>query len=464
MSSGNASRPLKVGRLCFQRIALLLRCLTKGITLHDATHHRFSFYLASSPRYPLSFEATLTASLGESRPRFSEWGWIASECDYFCFLCACYAFPRVGELKMKLGFFTMPIHPLGKDWRVTLKEDREAFILADELGFTEAYCGEHVTDRAENITSCGLFLAWIAKDIKQMRLGTGTINLPNSHPAAVAGQIAMLDHMLDGRFNFGVSPGGLLSDAEIFGNLDADRNAMFVEGIDAVLKIWEGRPPYAIEGRFWKITTEQTMMEEIGQGVVAKPLQKPYPPIMVTVVAPHSKGVTEAASRGWLPISANFLLPKWVATHWPKYVEGRERVGAVADSNDWRVAKSVFVANDLATARDYALGPKSPYRFYYSQLLTKMKANRRASLFKADPNMSDDDLTVDGVLDDLVIWGTPDKVADELIQFQETVGQFGTLLYAGKDWVDPALARRSMVLLAEKVIPNMRTIRNDAAA
>jgi hypothetical protein len=60
---------------------------------------------------------------------------------------------------MKLGFFTMPIHPLGKDWRVTFKEDREAFILADELGFTEAYCGEHLTDRAENITSCGLFLA-----------------------------------------------------------------------------------------------------------------------------------------------------------------------------------------------------------------------------------------------------------------------------------------------------------------
>ena len=107
---------------------------------------------------------------------------------------------------MKLGFFTMPIHPLDKDWRVTLKEDREAFILADELGFTEAYCGEHVTDQAENITSCGLFLSWIAKDIKRMRLGTGTINLPNSHPAAVAGQIAMLDHMLDGRLNFGVSP------------------------------------------------------------------------------------------------------------------------------------------------------------------------------------------------------------------------------------------------------------------
>ena len=57
--------------------------------------------------------------------------------------------------------------------------------------------------------------------------------MPNNHPAAVAANIAMLDHMLDGRFIFGISPGGLLSDAEAFGNLDADRNAMFLEAINA---------------------------------------------------------------------------------------------------------------------------------------------------------------------------------------------------------------------------------------
>ncbi len=356
---------------------------------------------------------------------------------------------------MKLGFFTMPIHPLSKDWRLTLSEDREAFVLADELGFTEAYCGEHTTDKAENITSCAMFLAWIAERTKTIRLGTGTINMPNTHPAAVAGQMAMLDHMLDGRFNFGISPGGLASDAEAFGNLDNDRNAMFVEGIDMVLKIWSGEPPYDLEGKFWKISTARTMMPDIGQGIMPKPLQQPHPPIIVTVVAPFSKGVTEAAARGWEPISANFLLPKWVASHWPKYVEGCERVGRPADPANWRVAKSVFVADDLNTAREYALGPQSPYRYYYSQLLTKMKKHGRAGLFKPDQSMTDDELTLDFVLDQLVTWGTPDKVAEELLAFRETTGDFGTLLYAGKDWTDAALGRRSMVLLAEKVLPKV---------
>ena len=356
---------------------------------------------------------------------------------------------------MQLGFFTMPIHPLGKDWRQCLREDQEAFLLADELGFAEGYAGEHVTDLAENITSCVVFLASLAGRVKNMRLGTGTVNMPNSHPAHVAGQIAMLDHLLDGKFNFGISPGGLLSDAEIFGNLDNDRNAMFLEAIDMVLALWTKEAPYNLKGKYWNISTERTLMGEIGQGKVSKPLQRPHPPIVVTAVAPFSKGVTAAAARGWDPISANFLMPKWVATHRQSYEEGCIQGGRPIDLGNWRVAKSIFVADDMDTARAYALGPNSPYVFYYKSLVTKLKKNGRSNLFKDDPDMSDDDVTLDYVLDRLVIWGTPDKVADDILTLREEVGPFGTLVYAGHDWADVALARRSKVLMAEQVMPRI---------
>ena len=356
---------------------------------------------------------------------------------------------------MQLGFFTMPIHPLDKDWRQSLREDQEAFILADELGFTEAYVGEHSTDLAENITSCSLFLATLIRSTKQIRLGTGTVNLPNSHPARVAAEIAMLDHLLDGRLIFGISPGGLPSDAEAFGSLGADRNAMFVEAIDQVLEIWRSEPPYNIAGKFWTISTERTMIPDIGQGFLPKPLQRPHPPIVVTVVAPFSKGVAEAAARGWEPISANFLMPQWVRSHWPGYVEGCKRAGRPALSENWRVAKSVFVADDEATARAYATDPDSPYRFYYNQLLAKMKRAGRAELFKTDRSQPDDAVTLDNICDKLIIYGTPDKVAEQILSFQEETGEFGTLLYAGHDWRDRELARRSMVLMAEKVMPRI---------
>lgn len=354
---------------------------------------------------------------------------------------------------MNLGFFTMPIHPLDKDWRQSLTEDREAFLLADELGFTEAYVGEHVTDKAENITSCISFIAWIAAATRQIRLGTGTVNMPNVHPAAVAASVAMLDHMLDGRFIFGISPGGLLSDAELFGNLDADRNEMFLEAINQVLAIWAGEPPYDLNGKYWSISTRRTLIEDIGQGYIPRPLQRPHPPIVVTAVAPFSKGVTEAAIRGWDPISANFLMPAWVKSHWPKYVEGCERGGRAADPGNWRVAKSVFVTDDPATAKAYATDPDGPYVNYYRSLFTKLKKNGRIELFKTHRDQPDDEVTLEAICDKLIIHGTAESVADQLLNFQEQVGTFGTLLYAGKDWKDRALGRRSMILMAEKVMP-----------
>src|SRR5947209_6103024 len=356
---------------------------------------------------------------------------------------------------MKLGFFTMPMHPVGKDWRVSLREDREAFLLADELGFTEGYVGEHATDLAENITSCTMFIASLASAVKRMKLGTGTVNLPNSHPVTIASQIAMLDHMLDGRLIFGISPGGLLSDAEIFGNLDNNRNEMFLEAINHVIAIWAAEAPYNIQGKYWNVSTARTIMADIGQGIVPRPLQQPHPPIVVTAVAPFSHGVTEAAARGWDPISANFLMPAWVKSHWPKYVEGCERGGRPADPANWRVAKSIFVADDAKTAREYATRENSPYRYYYSQLLTKLQRGGRAIAFKTDPKQDDDEVSLDAVCEKLVFWGSPNRVADQILAFREEVGDFGTLLLAGKDWKDRELGRRSMVLLAEKVLPQV---------
>ncbi|MBY0440276.1 MAG: LLM class flavin-dependent oxidoreductase [Burkholderiales bacterium] len=47
---------------------------------------------------------------------------------------------------MRLGFFTLPTHPRGLNYTQTLKGDRETVILADRLGYGDAFIGEHVTD------------------------------------------------------------------------------------------------------------------------------------------------------------------------------------------------------------------------------------------------------------------------------------------------------------------------------
>ncbi len=352
----------------------------------------------------------------------------------------------------------MPLHPPARMPWQTLAEDREAILLAERLGYVEAFVGEHVTDLSENIPSCLMFLASLASATSRITLGSGTLNLANSHPANVAAQVAMLDHLVRGRFIMGISPGGLLSDAEVFGNLGKDRNEVFLECIDMVLAIWAGEAPYNLMGKHHTVSTEKTMIPEIGQGAILRPYQQPHPPIVVTVVAPHSKGVTEAAKRGWQPISANFLLPEWVASHWPRYAEGRRAVGAEPQASEWRVAKSIFVADDDAVAKRYGLGPDGPYHFYFKQLVRKLVGlGGRSNLFKLDPAEPDAKITADYVTGRLVIAGTVDSVVDQILAFRETTGAFGTLLYACHDWMDPALGKRSMQLMAEEVMPRVNT-------
>jgi alkanesulfonate monooxygenase SsuD/methylene tetrahydromethanopterin reductase-like flavin-dependent oxidoreductase (luciferase family) len=353
---------------------------------------------------------------------------------------------------MKLGYFTMPLHPVGRDWRQTLAEDREAILLAEELGFEEAFIGEHLTDLAETVTSCLIFIATLARETKRIRFGSGTVNLANRHPALTAAEIAMVDTLLEGRFILGIGPGGLRSDAEITETLDADRNALLVEAVEHMIALWTQDPPYRLAGKRWRLTTERTWIADLGQGAMLKPFQKPHPPIVITSILPNSNGIAAAAARGWTPISANFVHPWVVKTHWPKYVEGCRAAGREPRGEDWRVAKSIFVADDDATVRRV----RQTFDYYFRNLLRKGQAQRGTALFKHDPSVPDEAVTDDYIASQLLIAGTASEVADRLSAFREHVGPFGTLLYVGHDWgADPKAMRRSMELMAQKVLPQL---------
>ena len=88
-------------------------------------------------------------------------------------------------------------------------------------------------------------------------------------------------------------------------------------------------------------------------------------------------------------------------------------------------------------------------------MFTKLKRSGRLELFKTRRDQPDAEVTLESICDKLIIYGTPDSVADQLLAFHEEVGSFGTLLYAGKDWKDRELGRRSMILMAEKVLPRI---------
>jgi len=369
---------------------------------------------------------------------------------------------------MRLGYFIMPLHPAERPWEETLREDREGIILADQLGFHDAFVGEHLADGCETITNSMMFLATLIHSTKQIKLATGTSNLSQMHPVLIACNAAMMDHLLEGRFIFGISAGALPVDSEALGTLDEDRNKMFAEAIDVILAVWERDPPYDIDfpDNRYKVSVKRTFAPHLNLGYLKKPYQKPRPEIVGTVVAPYSKGVIAMGQRDFHPLSANFLMSYYIRSHWENYAQGKQMAGQKADPADWRVARTIFVADDDKTAVRYGYeDSRSPYAYYYRQLYGKMSRGPRVALFKTHPEQPDDEVSIDNVLDKLVIHGTVNKVVDQILALREEIGDFGELVYAGMDWVDPALGKRSMQLLAEEVMPRVNAaIKKSSAA
>jgi alkanesulfonate monooxygenase SsuD/methylene tetrahydromethanopterin reductase-like flavin-dependent oxidoreductase (luciferase family) len=165
--------------------------------------------------------------------------------------------------------------------------------------------------------------------------------------------------------------------------------------------------------------------------------------------------MTRIGMKGWLPTSSGFLHPNWLKNHWRNYSNGCASESRVPVCANWRIARSIFVANDDKVAEAYGRRDNhSPYRFHMKQLSTKL-AKSPAGLrgFKADESMRDEDVTLDYIMDNIVIAGSPNSVVDQILAMQEKTGDFGTLLCVGTDWTDKGLARTSMTLMAEKVMP-----------
>jgi alkanesulfonate monooxygenase SsuD/methylene tetrahydromethanopterin reductase-like flavin-dependent oxidoreductase (luciferase family) len=356
---------------------------------------------------------------------------------------------------VKLGMFTMPFHHPSRDYATILEEDQEAIVLADRLGFSEAFVGEHFSSWSERITSPLIFLATLVGRTRQIRFGTGVINLPQLHPATVAAHAAMFDQLCRGRFIMGIGPGGLVSDLELFEVGQADlRPQMVIESMDIILKLWAQDPPYRIEGRFWKIALERSIYPEFKVGYVPRPYQQPHPPIALSLLTPNSNSARTAGERGWIPVSGNFFHRRYLRGHWERYAEGCERAGRRPDPDIWRVSRSVLVTDTDAEAEDYLADPNNGLSFYYRFFLFSFTELRKALfMVKPDLDMPDEAVTVDGIKRGMIIAGNPRRVLDQLVALREEVGHFGTLLMAGHDWDQPKLWRRSMELLATEVMP-----------
>ena len=356
---------------------------------------------------------------------------------------------------MEVGFFTMPLHPPGSDYTKTLDDDLEQLVVLDELGYKEAWIGEHFTSVWENIPAPDLFIAKALAMTKNIVLGTGVTCMPNHNPFMIAHRIAQLDHLAHGRFNWGVGSGGFIGDFKVFGfdPETGEHRDMARDAVEVVLKMWDDPKPGVYEHKWWRFTIPEPI-DEIGLGFHLKPYQKPHPPIGVAGVSPRSETLRLAGERGWIPMSINLVPGNQLATHWEAVQEGASRSGRDADRSVWRVAREVYIADTTEQARKEALeGVLSrDFERYFKPLLTEMDV---LSLMKVDPDMPDSEVTPEYLVDNIWVVGSPDDVTEKLRGLYEEVGGFGVLLAMGHEWQPRDKWMNSMTVLAKEVIPRL---------
>ena len=355
---------------------------------------------------------------------------------------------------MQFGYFTMPSHPPERSFRDGFEWDLEVIRHIDSLGFSEAWFGEHHTAPWEPNPAPDLLVTRALAETQQIRLGPGGFLLPYHHPAELANRVAALDHLSEGRLNFGVAASGLPSDWAMF-NVDGTSGAnrdMTREALDIILKLWAADEPCDLHGDYWQVSVPEEMFGLLRPHL--KPLQEPHPPIGVAGLSKGSDTLKLAGERGFIPMSLN-LNPGYVSSHWESVQIGAERAGRTPSRQEWRMVREVFVADTDEEAWRLSVGAQMGrmYREYFLPLLENFGF---WEFLKHDESVPDSDISPEYCAARNWVVGSPDTVAAKLEEMYESVGGFGTLLVLGFDYLENSQPwMRSLELLQTEVAPRV---------
>jgi alkanesulfonate monooxygenase SsuD/methylene tetrahydromethanopterin reductase-like flavin-dependent oxidoreductase (luciferase family) len=358
---------------------------------------------------------------------------------------------------MKLGMFGQAFHPPGKSPYDCQEWDLQVIRWMDEFGYDEAWFGEHHALPWEPNPAPDLLIAQAFRETKRIRLGPGGICLPYHNPAVVANRMAWLDHVSQGRLNFGVAAGSVPADWKLLGINGADTRDMTRESLEIIQKIWFGERPFVYKGKYWTIEVEEPRMPLFDAHI--KPLQKGGPPIGVSGLSPNSPTLGIAGRMGFLPMSLNADIEA-LKSHWTTYEAGAHAAGRTADRNDWRVCKEVIVAETDAKAEKIAVeGALGNFATEYLARMSKI-----FSQLQGLPalNIPEEQLSPRYLARHKWLVGSPATVREKLEEYQHETGGFGTLLVFACDYADqPEAWRDSLRLLAEEVAPKLSSSRAD---
>ncbi|MCE2462431.1 MAG: LLM class flavin-dependent oxidoreductase [Dehalococcoidia bacterium] len=258
---------------------------------------------------------------------------------------------------MKFGLAYEMQRPVLDDHAV-IEESLEQIILADEMGWDYVWFVEHHFLTGFSMSPCPeVMYGALSRLTKRIRLGFGVVILPYHHPVRVAERVAMVDHLSNGRVEFGTGRSAAYEQMGM-GIDPRDTREMWEESLTMVPKIWES-DTFEWEGRFWNVPPRQ---------VLPKPYQKPHPPIWVAALQPSTYEL--AAQKGIGVMALGISAPSILGPHVKAYRQNIKKAKPVGQyvNNQWLSATMGYCDFDNQEARELCaqslktfFGPDKPY-------------------------------------------------------------------------------------------------------
>lgn len=331
---------------------------------------------------------------------------------------------------MKIGVLQFFAWPERRVPLATVYERALARIeVMDRAGYDAVWLAEHHFNAFSVCPSIHVMAATVAARTKRLRIGTGVSLAAFYHPLRLAEEIALLDVLSGGRVNWGAGRGFDRAEFDAFGVSAAQSTSRFREAVEIVLRAWtEERLTYA--GEHFRFDDVE---------VLPKPLQRPHPPTWVA--ATSDAALDWAASRGLSILMDPHSSHRDLGRKQRRYFEGLAAAGHATTGRELPVARLIAIA---ATDREAEAVAREGARW----IVESYADARHAPVLPAGglvevPGVS----PVDRYLDGVIVYGTPERVADEIARLRGEI-VLESLLCA-------PIGHRSFELFTESVLPKL---------
>ena len=302
----------------------------------------------------------------------------------------------------------------------------ERIAIMDEGGYDAVWLAEHHFNTYSVCPSVTLMGTQIAALTKRLRIGTAVTLAGFYHPLRLAEELALLDIFSGGRLNWGAGRGFDPTEMRVFGVQPEESAERYREAVDIILAAW-ANDRFTHHGKNWQFDNVE---------VLPKPKQQPRPPVWLAATSPDS--IVKAAEDGFTIMMDPHSSHEQIAVKRKLYREALEANGHSMEGRDIPTGRLMAIAATDAEAKEVArAGAAWTVGSYAQPKGTKYIGGEAVG--EEDP--------VERYVNDVVIYGSPERVVDKLLELKETM-PLDYLL------ANP-LSHETFVLFTEKVLPKI---------